>query len=153
MRRFRFASEFISWVKTCISSPWIAPLVNERAAPFFQASRSLRQGCPLSPLLYAIQASALSFQLEAVRLDQELLEIRMARGTKDINHAQFADDTILLGGASQIIARRFKKEMNRYCQASGSKINYRKSKIYGWNINPREMLDITRAINMDGATS
>ena len=54
MRRFGFAPEFISWVKACISSPWIAPLVNERVAPFFQASRGLMQGCPLSPLLYAI---------------------------------------------------------------------------------------------------
>ena len=35
MRRFGFASEFISWVKACISSPWIAPLVNGRDAPFF----------------------------------------------------------------------------------------------------------------------
>ena len=74
----------------------------------------------------------------------------MARGTKDINHAQFTDDTILLGGASQIIARCFKNEMNRYYHASGSKINLRKSQIYGWNINPREMLDITRVLNMDG---
>ena len=127
MRRFGFAPEFISWVKACISKPWIALLVNGRAAPFFQASRGLRQGCPLSPLLYAIQASVLSFQLEYARQDQDLSGIRMARGTKDINHVQFADDTILLGGASQIIARQFKSEMNRYCQAFGSKINLRKT--------------------------
>ena len=63
------------------------------------------------------------------------------------------DDTMLLGGSSQIIARRFKNEMNYYYQASGSKINYRKSKIYGWNINPREMLEITQALNMDGAAT
>ena len=131
MRRFGFAPEFISWVKDCISSPWIALLVNGRFSPFFQDSRVLRQGFLLSPLLYAIQASALSFQLEFFRQDQELSGIRMGRGTKDINHAQFADDTILLGGASQIIARRFKNEINRYCQASGSKINFSKSKIYG----------------------
>jgi len=127
MRRFGFAPEFISWVKACISQPWIAPLINGRAGPFFKASRGLRQGCPLSPLLYAIQASVLSLQLEYARQDQELSGIRMARGTKDINHALFADDTILLGGASRIIARRFKLEMNRYCNASGSKINLGKS--------------------------
>ena len=77
----------------------------------------------------------------------------MARGTKDINHAQFADDTILLGGASPIIACRFKLELNRYFQASGSKLNLSKSQIYGWNINPREMVSISRALNMVGIVS
>ena len=77
----------------------------------------------------------------------------MDRGTKDINHAQFMDDTILLGGASLIIAHRFKLELTRYCQASGSKINLRKSQIFGWNINPREMLDISWVLDMDGVVS
>ena len=87
MRRYGFAPDFISWVKSCIEKPWIAPLVNERASPFFQATRGLRQGMPLSPLLYAIQASVLSFQLEKARNDQDLSGIRMARGAKDINQA------------------------------------------------------------------
>ena len=77
----------------------------------------------------------------------------MAKGTKDINHAQFADDTILLGGASPIIACRFKRELNRYCQASGSKLNLSKSQIFGWNLNPREMVSISRALNMVGVVS
>ena len=153
MQRYGFTPDFISWVKACISKPWIALLVNGRAAPFFQASRGLRQGCPLSPLLYAIQASVLSYQLENARQEQDLPGIRIARGTKNINHAQFADDTILLGGASQIIAHRFKSEITRYCYASGSKINVRKSQIYGWNVNPREMLEISRVLNMKGVVT
>ena len=63
MEKFGFSTELIGWIKGCICSPWIAPLVNGRPTNFFQASRGLRQGCPLSPLLYAIQASVFSFQL------------------------------------------------------------------------------------------
>ena len=103
--RFGFEPSFINWVKACISKPWISPLINGRATTFFQASRGLRQGCLLSPLLYAIQASMLSLQLEKDKKDQELIGIRLARGTKDINHAQFVDDTLLLGGASLHIAK------------------------------------------------
>jgi hypothetical protein len=32
--------------------------------------------------------------------------IKIERGVKDINHAQFFDDTLLLGGASTIIAKK-----------------------------------------------
>ena len=64
MARYGFDLSFMRWVKACISTPWIAPLINERETSFFQAMRGLRQGCLLSPLLYAIQASVLSLQLE-----------------------------------------------------------------------------------------
>lgn len=153
MQKFGFAQTFINWVKACIGSPWIALLVNGRAAGVFQASRGLQQGCPLSPLLYAIQASVLSFQLEHCRLHQNLIGLRIVQGVKDLNHAQFADDTLLLGGASAIIARKFKKELDVSKTVSGNQINNLKSKIYGWNCSPREMLDITRILEMEGSST
>ena len=103
-------------------------------------------------MLYAIQASILSLQLEQARRDQELFGIRMARGTKDINHAQFSDDTIMLGGANQLISHRFKDELNQYCHASRSKLNLRESMIYSWNINPREMSGIAHILEIEGVT-
>jgi hypothetical protein len=153
MRKFGFDSHFISWIKACIGSPWIAPLVNGKVTAFFKASRGLRQGCPLSPLLYAIQASVLSYQLENSQINKDLHGLRIAQGVKDINHAQFADDTLLLGGASPIIAKKFKEELDAYAAASGSEINQTKSNIYGWNITPNEMLRITRVLGMEGHTN
>ena len=38
MIRYGFDPSFISWVKFCISKPWIAPIINGREASFFQAS-------------------------------------------------------------------------------------------------------------------
>jgi hypothetical protein len=46
---FGFNQSFIAWIDSCISSPWIVPLLNRRPGPFFKESRGLRQGFPLSP--------------------------------------------------------------------------------------------------------
>ena len=108
MAKFGFSTSFISWVKGCVCDPWIAPLVNGRPAGFFKASRGLRQGCPLSPLLYAIQASILSFQLSLRQEIHMLPGLRIVNHVRDINHAQFADDTLLLGGENSHSAKQFK---------------------------------------------
>ena len=76
----------------------------------------------------------------------------MARGTKDINHAQLVDDIILLGGASPIMTKRFKSKLESYCKASGSKLNMRKSHIFNWNTNLRELFVISRILRIVGVT-
>jgi len=143
MRNFGFNQKFIQWVKACISAPWIAPLINGRPTNFFQASRGLRQGCPLSPVLFVIQASVLSFQLNRSLQNRALSGIRIVPKVKDVNHAQFADDTLLLGAANLNTARNFKSKLDCYMNSSGSEINFHKSKIYGWNCSPLEMLNIS----------
>jgi len=150
MRNFGFNQNFIKWVKACISAPWIAPLINGRPTKFFQASRGLRQGCPLSPALFVIQASVLSYQLNKSLQNRALSGIRIAPKVKDVNHAQFADDTLLLGVANLRTARKFKSELDCFMNSSGSEINFHKSKIYGWNSTPLEMLNISRILDMEG---
>eukprot|EP00253_Pinus_taeda_P008172 PITA_08172 len=105
------------WIRACISEPWIAPLVNERAAEFFKATRGLRQGCPLSPLLFILQASALSFYLQRKQQEQVIAGLCIARGVKSINHALFVDDTLLLGAATPHSTIKFKEVLEDYCKA------------------------------------
>ena len=50
--------------------------------------------------------------------------LRIANNVRDINHAQFADDTLLLGGANTHSAEQFKQELDLYKKVSGSKINF-----------------------------
>jgi hypothetical protein len=40
-----------------------------------------------------------------------------------------------------------------YTEISGSVISLTKSQIFGWNIMPREMLDISRVMGMEGCTN
>jgi hypothetical protein len=51
---------------------------------------------------------SLGRSLEHERRTGNIPGIKIVAGVKRINHSQFADDILFLGGASSIIARRFK---------------------------------------------
>ena len=153
MCKFGFGANFIKWIRACISEPWIAPLVNGRATDFFKASRGLRQGCPLSPLLFVIQASVLSFLLDKKMQDQDINGLCIARGVKNINHALFADDTLLLGIASLSSASKFKAVLDEFSEASGNVVNKNKCHIFSWNTLPRLLSAISRCLGFAASSS
>ena len=97
LQSFGFSSAFLNLIKACILNPWIAPLVNGRPTNFFQASKGLQQGCPLSPFLYILMVDSLSRKLSAGKVDGIIPGISAA-GVEAINHALFTNDTLLLGG-------------------------------------------------------
>jgi hypothetical protein len=144
LSKFGFIPPFVQWVSTCIGTPIICPLVNGRPSSLFSINMGLRQGFPLSPLLYIIMAYSLSRKLENERTTRNILVLRIVRVVKSINHLQFMNDTILLGGASTIMAYRFKKVMDLFLQVSSGSINYNKCQIYAWNINPLTSRIISR---------
>jgi hypothetical protein len=51
---------------------------------------------------------SLSRNMEVERISRNLPGIKIVRGVSSFNHSQFVDDTLLLGGASTIITKRFK---------------------------------------------
>ena len=104
---FGFCPNFVNLIKAYTDKPWIAPLLNGRPTDFFKASRGLCQGCSLSPFLYILMDETLSRKLLAEKEVGFLLGIKIARGVDPINHALFADDSLLLGGASILISRAF----------------------------------------------
>eukprot|EP00253_Pinus_taeda_P001792 PITA_01792 len=144
LKKFGISEHFTSRVMECISSNWTAPLINGRPCSAFKSSRGLRQGCPLSPFLYIIMAETLSLHLENKRRLKEITGIDIVRGAKGINHSLFADDTLLIGGASSLMARRFKETLDLFLQASGGKLSNNKCMIYTWNV-PRH---ITQRISL-----
>eukprot|EP00253_Pinus_taeda_P012579 PITA_12579 len=135
LHKMGFDPSFINMIKACISNPWISPLINGRPCAAFQSSRGLRQGCPLSPYLFILMAESLSKALDFNRRTGMITGIKIEQGIKNINHSQFADDTLLMGGASINIARRFKNILDQFMDYSGGKVNQVKSCIYGWNVS------------------
>jgi len=133
MTKFGFNLGFMDWISACITSQWISTLVNGCWTSFFKSTRGLRQGFPLLPLLYIIMVETMTRQLKKDWIAKIIPGIKIARGVKRINHSKFANDSLLIGGASIIIAKCFKTGLGNYTQASGALINNTKSNVYIWN--------------------
>ena len=92
------------WIKWCISTASFSMLVNSTSKGFFQSSRGLRQGDPLSPYLFVIAMEVFSSFLKRV-VDGGFMSGCKVKGRSEegvqISHLLFADDTLLFCQASQ----------------------------------------------------
>jgi len=123
LKNMVFELPFIILITACISGPWISPLVNGRSGEAFQFSRGLRQGCPLSPYLFILMVESFTKALDYNRRMGFITRIKFGNGAKNINHSQFIDDTLLIGGASTTIARMFKTLLDKFMGYSGDLVN------------------------------
>ena len=80
----------------------------------------------MSPFLYILMAETLSRKLSPEKEFGYIPDIKIARGVDPINHALFADDSLLLGGASLKISRARNVILQKFCLISGALINNKK---------------------------
>lgn len=104
--------------------------MNGERGEFFRSFKGLRQGDPLSPILFNLVADALSAML--TRASNAGIIQGLAPNLIDggITHLQYADDTILLLQFSPGNLRNVRLILSCYEAMSGMKINFEKSEIF-----------------------
>lgn len=78
LEKMGFGPSFISWVRLLYSKARCSILVNGYSSPVFYPTRGVRQGFPLSPLLYVLTMEVLTCNLRA---HPDLVGIRLPNST------------------------------------------------------------------------
>ncbi len=122
LRRMNFGPSFCSWVQLLYTDISSSLLVNGYTGAPFSISRGVRQGCPLSPLLYILVAETIS---SAIKKDPVIDGFILPDG-QCAKIFQYADDTSILVQSDQALLALFSL-FERYECASGAKLNVTKS--------------------------
>src|SRR4051812_31289871 len=90
-----FSEEWCALIHICVSGGSVAVNVNDEIGRFFQTKKGLRQGHPLSPILFNIVADMLAIMIERAKLDGQNEGIVPHLMDGGLSILQYADDTIL----------------------------------------------------------
>jgi hypothetical protein len=124
-----FGIQMTNWVMSCVTSSSFAILLNSEAIDFFRSGRGLRQGCPLSPLLFIMVMEGLSLLLKNNIGEGKLSGIKVSR-LINILHLLFVDDVLIMTKDSLHEWIEISKIINLFCKASGLTVNQAKTTVH-----------------------
>lgn len=128
LQRFGLGACFVSWVKLLYTSPQASVCTNTQRSDPFPLFRGTRQGCPLSPLLFALAIEPLSIALKS---DKEFKGIK--RHEEEHRVSLYADDLLLYVSDPLSSLPPILSILDSFSVFSGYRLNISKSECFPIN--------------------
>ena len=123
LEKFNFGTVFISWIQTILTDIKSQVKVNGYLTDEINLTRRIRQGCPVSALLYILTAEVFGI---AIRKNEK----RCQKGS-GLKMLQYTDDTEIFN------------VIGKYGRGTGAKINVEKRRGYGYEAGNKELTNLS----------
>ena len=121
--KMNYGPSFVQWIRTLYAGANCKIINNGHLSDTVYLERGVRQGCPLSPLLYTLIIETL---VTAIRHDKRIEGIPVPGSQDESKISAYADDGTLTLKDDRSVARAF-EVIQQYEAASGSKLNMEKT--------------------------
>ncbi|KAL5728978.1 hypothetical protein ACHQM5_001996 [Ranunculus cassubicifolius] len=125
-----FGERWCKWLRTCWSTAHFSVLINGAPTGFFSSSRGLRQGDPLSPMLFVLVAEVLTQMVLMCQREGVFEGFEVARGGERVPVLQYADDTLVFLQEGVETSDCLLRLLGWFEVFSGLHVNCSKSKVF-----------------------
>ena len=139
MLKMGFNERWVHLIMQYVTTTSLSIKVNGEPLNYFQPTRGIRQGDPLSPYLFILVANFLSMLMKKVVQDGTIKGIKLNRNCPVLSHLLFADDSIFFQDEMVQECQNLAGIIHQYCYASGQVVNLNKSGIFFSKDSPNEL--------------
>jgi hypothetical protein len=147
LRQFGFNEKFCNWILVILKYAFLSISINGKAHGYFNCTRGVRQGDPLSPLLFCLAEDVLSRSISKLVSDGKLDLIKGTRNHRVPSHTFYADDLMIFCKGKLSGLNALTSLFESYASESGQKINNSKSTIFSGSITPGRLHLIVQLLN------
>ncbi|XP_026454189.1 uncharacterized protein LOC113355526 [Papaver somniferum] len=147
-RRFGFSEIGIQWLKKIFESARIFVLINGGPCGFFGVGRVLRQGDPLSPIMFVLEVEVLSRNISKL-VQVSKLQPMVNRGGWQPTHLMFADDIFIFCNGHKKTLENLTELLYKYQISSGQEVNKAKSKCFVGGVSTLRQNNIAEKMQME----
>ena len=123
LNSFNFGTSIKQWISTFYTNVESAVINNGYSTNWFQPSKGVRQGCPLSPYLFILCAEIIS----SIKIRSEPTVKGINLFGNELKLSQFADDTNLFCADLTSVEKAF-NIVNDFGKMAGLRLNVKKTK-------------------------
>ncbi|CAH9100586.1 unnamed protein product [Cuscuta epithymum] len=148
LRGLGYPGIFVRWIMECVTTASFSVSLNGSLYGFFKGKRGIRQGDPMSPLLFVLCLEYFS-RLLAIKTKTPGFNYHPLCGSLGITHLAYADDLMLFSRGDKYSIGILVNTLKEFGDASGLRVNHNKSNVFIGGVNSLDLQGILDLVDFD----